>query len=201
MCNRQALPLISILVFNLILAVAWLAPGPTAHAATPGPALSPAALTPYLFDAARSGDGELVSELLARGVEIEASNERGFTALILAAYNGQPQLVEQLLAQGASPNTADRLGNTALMGALFRGDTAAARALLAAPQIEINQRNRAGQTAAMFAALFGRTELLLVLAERGADLAAIDAAGASVKSLAEQQGHTELLEALAQRAR
>ena len=47
-----------------------------------------------------------------------------------------------------------------------------------------NQRNHAGQTPAMYAALFQRAEILEDLRRRGADMDARDAAGNSVQSLA-----------------
>ncbi|WP_245979262.1 ankyrin repeat domain-containing protein [Solilutibacter pythonis] len=174
--------------------------GPSmAISAEPARDLSPQGLAPYWFKAVRAGDMDLVETLLQRGIDIEVTNERGFSALILAAYNGQPALVSDLLKRGADPNRGDRTGNTALMGALFRGDEASARLLLADPRIDIDRKNNAGQTAAMFAALFGRTELLLELADHGADLDAVDAAGASVRSLAARQGHDTLLAELDKR--
>lgn len=186
------------IVSRMFLMLVLLVPS-MAISAEPNRDLSPQALAPYWFEAMRAGDTALVEELLRRGIDIEATNERGFTALILATYNEQPELVRRLLAHGADPNRGDRAGNTALMGALFRGNEASAHLLLADPRIEIDRRNSAGQTAAMFAALFGRTALLLTLADRGADLDAVDTSGASVRSLAARQGHEALLAELEKR--
>lgn len=47
-----------------------------------------------------------------------------------------------------------------------------------------DQRNHAGQTPAMYAALFQRSEILEALRESGADLEAQDAMGNSAASLA-----------------
>ncbi|GAB7196707.1 hypothetical protein OS31_39160 [Dickeya oryzae] len=44
-------------------------------------------------------------------------------------------------------------------------------------------RNNAGQTAAMYASLFQRTEILKALQEKGADMNATDALGNSVQAL------------------
>ncbi|MCA6897505.1 ankyrin repeat domain-containing protein, partial [Pseudomonas aeruginosa] len=73
-------------------------------------------------------------------------------------------------------------GNTALMGAIFKGEVRIARRLIGA-QCSLDQRNGAGQTAAIYAALFEREELLQALSARGADLGARDALGNSVESL------------------
>ncbi|MBS7456917.1 hypothetical protein [Coralloluteibacterium stylophorae] len=54
--------------------------------------------------------------------------------------------------------------------------------LMAAP-CDPDQRNHAGQTPAMYAALFQRTAILEDLRSRGADMQATDAAGNSVDSI------------------
>lgn len=53
-----------------------------------------------------------------------------------------------------------------------------------------NQRNGAGQTAAIHAALFERTELLQALEDRGADMEAEDAFGNSPVRLLSGEIHT-----------
>lgn len=146
----------------------------------------------YLFDTARAGDTALVRELLGAGASIDARNAEGYTALILAAYNGRAETVDALLAAGADPDVGDKRGNTALMGAIFKGEEAIARKLLADPRTNADARNKAGQTAAMFAALFGKDSLVDALAARGADFAAADAAGQTPHGLALQQGNQVL---------
>ncbi|MGH8080421.1 MAG: ankyrin repeat domain-containing protein, partial [Lysobacter sp.] len=167
--------------------------GPGAHAAVPSTApasldaspLEGQGLRKYLFDAARAGDVAVLKSLLARGVDVNLRDERGSTALILAAYYGKSDAVQALLDAGASPNLGDSArGNTALMGALFRGESESARKLLADTRTDVNARNAAGQTAAMFAALFGRGDLVEALAARKADFALTDASGATAEALA-----------------
>lgn len=155
-------------------------------------------LSRYLFDATRAGDVEVIKPLLARGVQVDARDERGSTALILAAYYGKTDAVRTLLEAGASPNLGDSArGNTALMGALFKGEIESARRLLADPRTDVNARNAAGQTAAMFAALFGRADLVEALAARQADFALTDASGATAEALARTQGNAALADRLA----
>jgi ankyrin repeat protein len=55
---------------------------------------------------------------------------------------------------------------------------------LLATECDPDQRNHAGQTPAMYAALFQRGALLQALRERGADLGASDPMGSKVESLA-----------------
>ena len=62
------------------------------------------------------------------------------------------------------------------MGAIFKDNLGIARQLLRADR-EVDARNNAGQTPAMYAALFQRAELLQELREHGADMNAADYAG------------------------
>jgi ankyrin repeat protein len=55
-----------------------------------------------------------VELLLARGASRDLRNERGLTALALAAEMGFGEAVEVLLAAGADPNVRDGAGLTAL---------------------------------------------------------------------------------------
>lgn len=162
------------------------------------PSSTAEALQPYLFDAARAGDAQLLSELLARGADIGGRDSQGSTALILAAYHGRLDALDTLLKAGANPNEADARGNTALMGALFKGKAAIAERLLTDPRIDVDARNHAGQTAAMFAALFGRNAQIESLASHGADLALTDARGSTAEALARRQGNAALAERIAE---
>jgi ankyrin repeat protein len=200
--NRSLLKFHVALAASLVCAVAAPAfahePPASQAAAAQAPAVQDADLSRYLFDAARSGDTGVIKSLLARGVAVDARDERGSTALILAAYYGHAEAVRALLAAGAAPDLGDSArGNTALMGALFKGETECARVLLADPRSNVNARNAAGQTAAMFAALFGRAELIEALASRDADFALTDASGATAESLARGQGNAALADRLA----
>jgi ankyrin repeat protein len=157
----------------------------TAGAAPPAsanPEQIQAQLRSYFFDAARAGRQDKLGAFIDAHYDLDSRDEKGYTALILAAYHGQRGAVEQLLAAGADPCARDKRGNTALMGAIFRGELSIARILLAAG-CDPDARNDAGQTPAMYAALFGRLELLDELAGRGADLQARDAAGNRVDTL------------------
>ena len=114
---------------------------------------------------------------------LDVQDNKGYTALILAAYNGQGEAVEHLLGAGANACVQDKRGNTALMGAIFKGELTIARRLLAA-DCNPDQRNGAGQTAAMYAGLFKRVEILKDLSRKGADLTAEDPLGNSAARLA-----------------
>lgn len=174
---------------SLLLAFAMAAPMP-AVADPAAPTLDK--VQTYLFDAARAGNAGLIADLVRAGGRVDARNDAGYSAFVLAAYNGRGDAVAALLAAGADPNLGDKRGNTALMGAIFKGEEAIALRLIAEPRVDVDARNGAGQTAAMFAALFGRPAVVDALALRGADFKRADAAGQTAEALARQQGNDVL---------
>jgi ankyrin repeat protein len=149
------------------------------------------------FDAARMGRDDVIPALLAAGVDIETTDARGYTALVLASYNGQESTTALLLEHGASVDGAhDAQGNTALMGVCFKGYLPIAETLIHAGA-DVNRRNGVGQTALMMAALFNQGAIIDLLLDNGADASVTDAAGNTVKTLAIAQGNAELAERFA----
>ncbi|YAF58620.1 Ankyrin [Pseudomonas sp. E102] len=142
-----------------------------------------AQLQDYYFDAARRGDVPMLDTFIEAGYSLDTRDEKGYTALILAAYHGHGPAVERLLVAGADACAQDKRGNTALMGAIFKGEVQIARRLLST-DCSPDQRNGAGQTAAMYAGLFKRGELLDALKAKGADLEARDPLGNTPADLA-----------------
>lgn len=55
------------------------------------------------------GDVEGVSDLLNRGIDINAQNKSGQTALSIAAKNGITPIVAKLLAYGADVNIKNKV--------------------------------------------------------------------------------------------
>ncbi|ATO34322.1 hypothetical protein DZA65_03402 [Dickeya dianthicola] len=139
-------------------------------------------LNQYLWDAARTSNDAVIREFISAGYNLNTRDEKGYTAVILAAYHGHYDTVSLLLDHGADPCLQDNRGNTALMGAVFKGELKIARLLLAA-KCNPDAHNNAGQTAAMYASLFQRAEILKALQEQGADMNATDAMGNSVQAL------------------
>ena len=104
-------------------------PGTTAAAdATPAPAETsaprPAPVRPdALHRAAQAGDIEGLNAALEAGVDIDARDGRGWTALMHAVNKGYLLLVEPLLAAKADPNVRAPDGATALFMAAVHGHT------------------------------------------------------------------------------
>jgi len=119
-------------------------PAPTAPPAAPAvqsvapAALSAARTTPpaRLADpaaevrrAAEIGAVPELQTLLGRQGDIDARDESGRTALMLATLHGQARAVDMLLAHGADPNAADAQGVTPLQAAIAGDRPAIAAAL------------------------------------------------------------------------
>jgi ankyrin repeat protein len=56
-----------------------------------------------------------VEELLDRGLNVNAKDGAGWTALMMASLEGLPRVVEVLLNRGANPNARSNKGETALI--------------------------------------------------------------------------------------
>ncbi|HUB33904.1 MAG TPA: ankyrin repeat domain-containing protein [Bryobacteraceae bacterium] len=72
-----------------------------------------------LLSAARKGQTQKVTTLLAKGGKIEFADKDGRTALMLAAEHGHADTVKVLLARGAKAEARDNIGWTAYGLAIF----------------------------------------------------------------------------------
>lgn len=83
-----------------------------------------------LWRVAESGDARELTGILSRGVDVNACNEHGMTALMRAARCGHAAAVRALLEGGADPNVARNDRFTALALAAFFGHTETVRILI-----------------------------------------------------------------------
>ena len=58
-------------------------------------------LADYLFEAARVGDNIIIREFASAHYDLNVSDEKGYTALILAAYHGHGSTVDLLIKNNA----------------------------------------------------------------------------------------------------
>lgn len=77
--------------------------------------------TPLIHAIYFGSDETLLGLLLDRGADIDARNDRGVTALYLAAAAGREPQVQFLLKRGADPQLATEAGYTPLRIAQLRG--------------------------------------------------------------------------------
>ncbi|KAF9443861.1 ankyrin [Macrolepiota fuliginosa MF-IS2] len=112
-----------------------------------------------IFEAARSGNSELVVAAVDAGLPANLTNHKGNTLLMLAAYAGHAELTKELLKRGADPNRLNDLGQSIVAGAVFKAHDDVVKALM-----EKGADPRSGTpTAIQTALMFGRTEILDVL--------------------------------------
>ncbi|MDR0779396.1 MAG: ankyrin repeat domain-containing protein [Pseudomonadales bacterium] len=119
-------------------------------------------------DAAMQRNGEVVSQLLKGGANVNGAQADGATALHWAAYNGDVALAKALLDAGANPSAANRNGSTPLWLAATRGDAAMLKTLLDAGA-NANEELPLGRRPLMLAARSGVIDAVRVLLEHGAD--------------------------------
>jgi len=121
-------------------------------------------------DAARAGDAAAVKALLKAGVDVNAAQGDGMTALHWAATNGDVAMTQMLLSAGANVRATTRLGGlTPLHLATQAGQAQVAASLLAAGA-EPNLATATGATPLMLAARSGNAETVTRLVEVGADI-------------------------------
>jgi ankyrin repeat protein len=139
-----------------------------------------------ILKALRDGDRQAFNRLASEIKKVgNLKGAKGTTPLMQAALYGDADSVRLLLQQGADPNIRNEAGATALMWAV---DNLEKTRLLIEGGADVNARSDDGRTPLLIAAgLFGNKEVVKLLLDRGADLAA--------KSPALNGYHTVLSEA------
>jgi ankyrin repeat protein len=160
-------------------------------------AFSPLALAQSLVaDAAMRGDNAEVRRLLEQGVDVNAGQGDGATALHWAAYHGDAPLTKVLLDAGAKPGAANREGSTPLWLASQRGDAAVIEVLLDGGA-DANEALPLGRRPLMLAARSGIEDAVLELLDHGADPNAKETQrGTTALMQAADQGHAEVVQML-----
>lgn len=111
------------------------------------------------FEAAKTGNNEIIHEFLKHGFPVDVKNHAGFTPLMMATYYGHQNVVATLLENGADRCARDNKGNTALMGAIFKLEWSIAKQLNKA-DCDINAKQTGQKTVAEFAKMFGQENQL-----------------------------------------
>lgn len=142
----------------------------------------------------QSNNIEAIRILHAAGVPVDGPDERGRTALMLAAWNNRRDAVEALVAAGADPYFQPRpRSHSALSGAIYDGYTETARLMLEDTAVLDRQAPGFGFHPAHLVVARGHAETLRLLLERGLS---VD----SVNTGPDARGETLLMEAARSRA-
>ncbi len=120
-----------------------------------------------LVGAAMGGNLELIKSLIAQGVDVNAADEDGWTALERASDAGQTDVVRFLLEKSTDANKKEYL-NPPLVLASSGGHREAAKCILD-KGADVNAQGAMGRTALMHAAWKGSAELVKLLVSKGAN--------------------------------
>ena len=145
-----------------------------------------------LMVASESGQGYIVEELLRHKAQPNQTRPNGDTPLMLAARNGNAQALQALLKAGAESSLANQEGLTALAEASMAGHASAVKILAPASRPSLDY-------ALQLAAVKGRTDVLDVLLQLGANVLARSSENRTPLMYAAKNGQDEAVQLLMQR--
>ena len=160
-----------------------------------GLALAASAVAASLADAAEQRDKARVRTLLQTGIDVNAAQVDGTTALHWAAYHDDAEMVALLVRAGANVNAVNRYGVPPLVQACTNGNAAVVRLLLEAGA-DASTTMKGGETVLMLAARSGNAEAVKALLARGADPNSRERLGQTALMWAAAEGHTAVVRAL-----
>lgn len=121
-----------------------------------------------LLLAAECGKIDVVDELVSAGAILDARDSFGRTALYAAAVAGHVDIVAMLLSAGADANAADDDGRTPFWASLALRHLDVAALLLDKARVNIDARDKSGQSPLMYAVESGHADCIDFLQARGA---------------------------------
>jgi len=148
---------------------------------------------------AKNDDIVAVKKILAKGVDVNAQNAGGWSALMFMAGWGETDIVQVLLDQGADVNAQSTSGRTALMAAADGGHTSVLQVLLNR-RSDANIKAVDGRTALMLTARSGDITAVHALVEKGADVKVQALDGWTALMFAASFGNVEVLHALLEKS-
>ncbi|GBG32997.1 Ankyrin repeat domain-containing protein 1 [Hondaea fermentalgiana] len=161
--------------------------------------LGPVASTPSLVRLANENDVKRLEALLCGGVDVNKRDQRGLTALMVAASKGHVQAIRALRSYGAVLEAKDSIaGRTALMWAVASNRFEAARELIEAGA-DIESIASDGSNPLFISARGGFVSIARLLVQRGAKLDVHDSCGFTPLMFAASFGNTEIVTLLAQK--
>jgi ankyrin repeat protein len=130
-----------------------------------------------IANAAQNGDRDSVRELLKKGVDVNAAQGDGSTALHWAAIKGDADLARMLVFAGANVRATTRIGAYTPLYLAAKGGYADVVAVLLTGGADAKAATSNGTTPLMIAAAAGDTKSINSLIENGADINATETKG------------------------
>lgn len=156
------------------------------------------AYTPESFlNCIQNNDTVVFKLFMQVGMDANAKNQEGVTALMLAAKAGNMEMVNSLLSKGAQVNSKAAKGNTALEYAALEGRLDVVKTLLD-KGADINNKNDLGVTPLMCAVDKGHAAVVKELIAKSADVNIVAANSHSAYSIAKSKSNKDILDILIQ---
>jgi len=156
---------------------------------------SSTALPGLLIMAIRSNNLQIVNLLIQAKVNINARDDKGFTALIYASQLGYAEIVDRLLTAEVDINVQISEGSTALMRASKFNHIEIVQKLIAAGA-HVNTQTNTGHTALMIASQFNHVEIVQMLIAAGATINIQTNTGHTALIIASQFNHVQIVQML-----
>ncbi len=146
------------------------------------------------IDCAEKGDIEAAKLFISEGININALDNEGQTALMRASLFGHTKMVKLLLDHGADIKIRNKeTHSTALMEAVAGNHVDVIR-LLDQNGADVNERDVLNRTPLHVACMWGFVEAADTLIELGAKTDALDMTDQTPLMVAEQNGNTKMVE-------
>jgi ankyrin repeat protein len=147
-------------------------------------------------ESAFEGNLESVKAFLKQGIDCNAADQDGHTALMLAAFNGHSEVVLSLIDAGGVIDQPDNLDRTALLYGATGPFPETVEILLVGGADPNKVDSEEHFSPLMHAAAEGNLEVVKVLIKYGADRSLKDVDGDDATTFASQAGHLQVVDYL-----
>ena len=141
------------------------------------------------------GNADSVRNLAKSGADVNAVDENGDTAVVVASANGHKEAVAALIEFGANINQSDGKGETAIAAAIRAQNSEMVKTLYE-KGADLNQAVKSGETPLMLASQLGLGDIAQFLTQAGVDLNAKGLNGKTAMYIAVAAGALQLAQTL-----